>query len=507
MLVHDLAGCLALAAIAASLMLLWRARAPLGADEGYLWYGVQQWLKGRMPHRDFKSYEPGRYLWCGGFARMFGPGLLVVRGASHLFFALGLAAALCALRALGLGWPIVACAAAALALLSHPQHKQFEHGAVLLAWTADIYLWAFPSTWTLAWAAATTGLALMVGFNLFLYFGAALLLTLAAGVISGAIAVDRQMLLVLVGSGALGLLPFATMLCSPGFARNFRRRRVTTVVERGESNLSLPLPWPWRAAPGQLQALDPSHRIGYQWLFLVVLALPPVALVLSVAWPASMSMLMPAGALGLFLSHHALSRADPPHIIQSLGPSCLLAFQLGGSHLGVAMMIVAIALWLVWPLHHPLKRSHRAAEFTRRDAGGYAIDTGQFDGRMLDLVSSLCAGDSTTPVFAAPAFPALYARLGFDSPVYDTFSLYPAGVPAQQDMIRGIVQSDVRIAVVSNAPVDGREELRFARTHDLVWAFLHDHFSIQPAHALGADTHVFTRLDRGDGRLADQPLK
>jgi hypothetical protein len=378
---------------------------------------------------------------------------------------------------------------------------------VLLAWTADICLWAFPSAWTLAWAAATTGLALMVGFNLFLYFGAALLLTLVAGVMSGTVALDWPMLLVLVGSGAAGLLPFAAMLCSPGFARNFRRRRVTTVVERGQSNLSLPLPWPWRAAPRQLQALDRSHRIAYQWLFLVMLALPPIALGLAVAWPASMSMLLPAGALGLFLSHHALSRADPPHIIQSLAPSGLLAFQLGGSHLGAAMTIVAIALWLVWPLQHPLRRSRRAAAFTRRDAGGHAIDTTAFDNRMLDLVSSFRTGDSTTPVFAAPAFPALYARLGFDAPVYDTFALYPAGISAQRDMIQGIVQSDVRIAVVSNAAVDGREELRFARTHALVWAHLHDHFAVQPTHALGMDMHVFTRPDRDGERSTAQPLK
>ncbi len=49
----DVFGCLVLAGVATSLMLWSRIHAPLGADEGYLWYGVQQWLKGRMPHRDF----------------------------------------------------------------------------------------------------------------------------------------------------------------------------------------------------------------------------------------------------------------------------------------------------------------------------------------------------------------------------------------------------------------------------------------------------------------------
>ena len=102
-------------------------RGPLGADEGYLWYGVQQWLKGRMPHRDFRSYEPGRYVWSGAFARVFGDGLLALRVSTHLFFACALVAALVLLRRAGIDWWTVGAAAVALAVLSHPQHKQFEH--------------------------------------------------------------------------------------------------------------------------------------------------------------------------------------------------------------------------------------------------------------------------------------------------------------------------------------------------------------------------------------------
>lgn len=44
-----------IAGVCGLLLLGARLRAPLLADEGYLWYGVQQLMRGRLPHRDFKS--------------------------------------------------------------------------------------------------------------------------------------------------------------------------------------------------------------------------------------------------------------------------------------------------------------------------------------------------------------------------------------------------------------------------------------------------------------------
>ena len=210
-------------------------------------------------------------------------GLLALRVSTHLFFACSLVAALVMLRQAGVDWWTVGCATVALPALSHPQHKQFEHGAMLLAWTANLALWMHPSAWTLGAAAATVGLSLFLGFNLFLYFGAALLLTLVLATAIGVVALEPQTLSALVGGGLLGLFPFACMACVPGFARNFHRRRVASVLARGESNLALPLPWPWREAPRQMRSLDLAHRRAFGWVFLAMLALPLIVLVVAVS--------------------------------------------------------------------------------------------------------------------------------------------------------------------------------------------------------------------------------
>lgn len=492
----DVGGCGILAFAAASAMRHARRRDPLGADEGYLWYGVQQVLQGRWPHRDFKSYEPGRYLWSALFARCFGAGLSPLRRAVHLFFAIGLGAALLALRARGLDWPSIALAAFALSAIAHPQHKLFEHAWLLLAWSSCAWLlWAQSAP---AWACegAVLGLSLLFGFNLFLYASAGLALALAIAAPTGMLPFAAWRMEALAIGASVGLLPMARMALSPGFARMFYRRRIGSVIARGESNLSLPRPWPWRVSPAQLQGLDPAHRRAFQWTFLLILCLPPVAIALVAlrALPAALDApaILAAAALGLAAFHHAASRADPSHIVQSLAPACVLLL------LGLApfapmgfVPVAALMLWLAWPSWHRA----RPGDSERRRVGGCDIDVPNAQARLFDVVAKECdAGSPHNGLFAAPAYPALYAAMALESPVYDTFCLYPASDAAQAGMIEGIERAPVRVAVVSDAPIDGREELRFSRTHPRVWAHLHANFDCTRREDIDTDVLMFVRV-------------
>jgi hypothetical protein len=491
----DAADC-GIVALAASLsMLQARRTASLGADEGYLWYGVQQVLKGRWPHRDFKSYEPGRYLWSALFVRGFGAGLRSLRRATHLFFAVGLGAALLALRSRGLDWPSIVLAALALSAIAHPQHKLFEHAWLLLAWSSCTWLLSVQSAPAWACEGAVLGLSLFFGFNLFLYASAGLALALAVATTTGMLPFAAWRADALALGAALGLVPMACMALSPAFSRMFYLRRIGTVIARGESNLSLPRPWPWRAAPAQLLDLDPAHRRAFQWTFLLLLVLPAIAIALAVlrVLPPAVDApaLLAAAALCLAAFHHAASRADPSHIVQSLAPMCVLLLLCAApfAPLGLAP-IAALMLWLAWPLWHRAQ----PGDFERRRVGGCMIDMPNAQARLFDAVAEECgAGSPRNGLFAAPAYPALYAAMAMESSVYDTFSLYPAGSAAQADMIAAIERAPVRVAVVSDAPIDGREELRFSRTHPRVWAHLRANFECTRREDIDADVFVFVR--------------
>jgi hypothetical protein len=60
-------------------------------------------------------------------------------------------------------------------------------------------------------------------------------------------------------------------------------------------------------------------------------------------------------------------------------------------------------------------------------------------------------------------------------------------------MIAAIERAPVRVAVMSDAPIDGREELRFSRTHPRVWTHLHAHFECTKRDDIDADVFVFVR--------------
>ena len=155
--------------------------------------------------------------------------------------------------------------------------------------------------------------------------------------------------------------------------------------------------------------------------------------------------------------------------------------------------VAAMASWLTWPLQPFVQRRRHPDYFCRVPAGRIEIDCPQFQARLLDVASSLSEGASRDALFVAPAYAAVYAQLGRDAPVYDTFALYHADAASQRDAIADLERVPVRAAVVSNAPTDGREELRFSQTHPDLWAFLHARFEAAHRAHLGEDVFVFTR--------------
>ncbi|UHQ19528.1 hypothetical protein LVB87_15275 [Lysobacter sp. KIS68-7] len=494
----SVSGCALIAVACVLPMLLSRIRAPLGADEGYLWFGVQQLLRGRLPHRDFRSYEPGRYAWCGAFALVLGRDLVVLRVATHVFFACALCAALFVLQGMGVGWAGLCAASIALTVLAHPQHKQFEHGWMLVAWACNTAWLLQPSLANLAMASGATGLALFFGFNLFLYFGAALATTLVLGFASGRALLDLDAVRIAAIAGVVGMGPFLLLLASPGFARQFLRRRVSGVVARGEANLSLPLPWPWRAVPAQLRNLDPARQQAFAWIFAALFAVPVVAGLW--AWFAPQAFdgmaagVLAAAALAPWVGHHAASRADPPHLTQAMGPLCLVALLVAAAFAPMAMWLVAaFAAWLAWPLQHMAHQRRFPGDYTRIAAGRIDIDCPHAQARIFHAASQLAEGAARDALYVAPAYPALYAHLSRDTPVYDTFPLYPADAPAQREVIEAMERVAVRAALISDAPIDGRDALRFSNTHPAVWAHLHAHFDASRRTDLGEDVYVFTR--------------
>lgn len=503
MLWPDAVACAALAALVAGLLLFVRLREVLGTDEAYLWYGVLRLLEGRLPHRDFRSYEPGRYVWCAAWALPFGRGLAVVRAATHGFYATGLTAVLMGLRSLGFDWIEVALSAVLLGTWAHPQHKLFEPALLMFGFSSSVWLLTTADPAAAMAAGATVGGALFFGFNYFLYLGAAHALLWLVASTTGLGPLPWS-LLTSVGFGVvLGFAPFVFLLGVPGFAAAFFERRVRSILQRGSSNLPLPIPWPWRVPPPQLGGLGPLRQHAFQYLFLALLTGPPTTLLAMLAIDPTASRawagVAAAATLGTIAWHHAFSRADPPHLAQSIAPLLLLVISLSALSPPIQawslVVLIAASLATTWTMHPLVQRRAAPAQFSTLLANGFRIWSPINQCRVVECAAELSRlelGDGGTLV-ALPTLVALYPILDRVSPIYDTFSVFPASEPEQVRMIESMSRSDVRLAFISNGMLDGREALRFSATHPRVWEYLHA--AMQPVSGLGLppDLHVFRR--------------
>ena len=502
MLLTEVYFCLALAAGLSGLLFLLNKRNPVGPDEGYLWYGTLRVLEGEVPLRDFRSYEPGRYYWCALWMLFFGKGIPGLRAGVNIFYFLGLSAGLIVLKWGALDWIGVFVAAFLLAIWAYPQHKLFEPALSVFAIFAGVLLIEAPGTGTFMLAGAIVGLISMVGINYGSYAGAGLFfLTLLTGLKAVEIGAIQSLAGFFSGL-ALGMAPLVLMLLFiPRLAVSFYERRVKAILQRGTTNLPLPRPWPWRPVPRALSGLSRPGQHAVRWLFLL---LPAFCWCVAVwAWftPWLKIQAMPvafAGAyIGTFNLHHAISRADLPHLSQSMPPLILGLFGLSVAipfgWIVPAVILTLSAAFTVYNLQPMMLRRLRPGAHEVMQIGGTEL---WMPVRIANLIKRvrMLADEHLRPgesLLALPTLLALYPALGVTAPVYDIFCLYPASAEEEKRMLSSIESSRVRLVVIDNGALDGREELRFSNTHPRVWSYLQGNFESLEFVELADDLKIF----------------
>ena len=302
----------------------------------------------------------------------------------------------------------------------------------------------------------------MFGFNLSLYFGAALALLLAWLLATSAASVGL-LLRPLFGAAVAATPLLVPLVGSAAFRRRaFIERRITAVLRRGTTNLPLPLPWPcWCTAPPSLRALTPARRKAIGALFLLLPALPWLWLV-----GTATSREVPSGdlgaaalaaaALGAFAWHHAFSRADVSHLAQSVVPVLLLLLLAAARspHPPLVALLIAVAsVALVAPIQPSAARRERPEAFAVRELAGARITLTDEQRRLLDCVQSLRDGSSGAegPLLAVPTLAWLYPMLGLSAPVYEIFGVWPATAQEQARMIDELERSRARIVLIANS--------------------------------------------------------
>ena len=456
------------------------------ADEGFLWYGVQQTARGEVPLRDFQSYDPGRYYWSAAVALIFGKGLLALRFSEALAQGVGLLFGLLAASRLTRNRVILGLIGLLLTIWMFPSHKLFDHTLLLVGIWAATRMVERPSRQRVIVAGAFVGLCTFIGRNHALYNGVAqLFLFFALWGKLGRELPPARLLAWGLGIG-LGMMPLLLMIvCVPGFFAAYRES-LSTLFRNG-TNLMLPIPWPWTIPFGENGA-----SIGHQLLLSIFMVTLPLGYFVAVAaclWlPARFlqqnALLAACGAIGLLYLHHAFSRADMSHFAQAIHPFTLGLFAtlflfarrpfylLAGAAVLIAVGLFAVARQM--PIY---QRLNSPVAWIRCNAVD-GIYLRPDEKRLIDDLRQFAATHigPREGLLIAPSAPGLYAILNRVSPLWEIYFLFPSPKREQEEMVRALRNKNVDWAIVSDLATDQREDLRFSATHALVWKYLTQNF-------------------------------
>lgn len=497
---------LAIALAVCSFTLLGRTGINL-ADEGFLWYGVQQTARGEIPLRDFQSYEPGRYYWSAAGSFLFGQGVLGLRFSETIFQIIGLWAGLMAATRVARTWAMLVAIGAMLTIWMFPSYKLFDHSLLLCGIWFATRMVEEPSSARIFGAGLFTGLCVFFGRNHGLYNLLAQGFLLLVLYLKVRPRLPFSHLIGWIGGIAFGLIPIVGMLLFvPGFARSYVES-VLTILQHG-TNLNLSVPWPWR---GSLSAGSVSANQFLLGILFVALPLGYFA-ALSVSFFLQAKILkghplfVACIAVGLFYMNHAFSHPDLSHVVQSIHPFTLATVSVVGffaerKRYPFAIVAIWIGLGLFFLSRQPACQRWVSPAPWKPYASDDKIFVSKNTQSLIDCVrqfgeKNLAPHDG---VLIAPFLPGLYPIIKRESPVWDLAFYFPASTQRQNQMVRMLEEKNVDWAIISDTTPGNREDLRLSVTHERLWQYLTKDFELFDEPCLPRSMKI---LHRKQGRSA-----
>jgi len=474
-------------------------------DEGFLWYGAVRVLHGEWPLRDFQSYDPGRYLWCAaGMAAMGDEGVLALRATVAVFQWLGLGCGVLVLLRAVRSPPLVGLGALTFLLWMFPRHKLFEPAISMMLVYVGVLLVERPTLRRHIVAGVAIGGAGFFGRNLGLYA--------ALGYLAIALLLWTRLrnsrLSLQVGGLTLGtLIGYSPMLALcivvPGFASGFWNALVL-MFSRETMNLPLPVPWPWLIVAAEPQWLFVRSLMGGLFFLIVLVFCGTGLLALGLLSPTgvrSNPIFVSSVLVGLGYAQHVFSRADLGHLAQGIFPVLvglagvpLPARLAAAGRAAIVVVLCALSLGAAGTATPVFERAAApGGAWVEVELGRDVLSVEPATGAVVRAVQEIDRrvvprGET---ILIAPHWPALYVILGRRAPMRDIYNLFPTPVAVQDSLISELRRS-TNWAIIGDVALDGREELRFKRTHPRVWAYLERCFEVVPSLGL-PDTHRLLR--------------
>jgi len=455
------------------------------SDEGFLWYGTIHSALGEVPLRDLQSYDPGRYYWGAAWFKILGNDSIVsLRISCAMFQVLGLTFALLSLRRITKEWWLLALEGVLLVLWLYPYYRVFELSISMAAVFFAIRLIERPSLLRHFIVGVFIGLSACVGRNLGLYT----LLSFFLLIIFIWGKLDRNAFFTRFALWACGILvgysPILLMFIGVhGFFESYLG--IVAFLSRiGGTNLTLPIPWPWRPQTG----VRLSERVFFLLFPLFSFTVLPYLLLLKSQSLRGKYLLIASAFVSLTSMHYTFSRADLEHLSGGISPlliglmSVPSAFQFNSRKILNTCWFVGLlaATCLSVGRENPYFLKIKAPElYVKKLIGGNLIWIDRDTAGLLGELTRINALVANEGLLIAPHWTTFYPILERKSPLGEIYFIFPQTEQRQKEMIEELHQKKIDWVILhDNDAIDGRDDLRFRNTHPLLWHHFVDVFEV-----------------------------
>ena len=463
------------------------------ADEGFLWYGTIRTAVGEIPVLDFQSYDPGRYYWTAAWSFLLGDSIMALRTSMAIFQAIGLTLGLLAARTVVRSWWALVLIGLLLIAWMYPWYKIIDASLAMAAVFFAVRLIERPTLLRHFSSGVFVGVAAFFGRNHGLYgFLAISLLILFIW-----FRLERDNLAkrhgFFWGGVVVGYSPMLFMvLFIPGFFGSYIEF-VLSLFRTGHTNLPLPVPWPWRVNYSGMDWFIVLYRfiVGYWFLLMPAFYLFGAigAILTGKDEIRTRALFIASTVVGVFYMHYAFSRADVEHLALGIAPLLLglvsLPASFGFRDSKRCIIPLALLLFFTTTFSVVLKSPYVVrsifwkAMAVEYDISGNKLWVSRNIARFVDSirrVDEMVGPDEA--MLLAPYIPTMYGVLDRKSPLREIYFLFPKPHEEQRGMIRDLEAANVNWVILGDIALDGRDELRFRHTHDLLWRYFIEEFEL-----------------------------
>jgi hypothetical protein len=496
------------------------------ADEGYLWHNAQQTLNGRVPVRDFRSYDPGRYYWIAIWFKITeDDGLLSLRFACALFQLIGLFCGLLVMKRIINSWGLLILIGILLTLCMSPRHKYFEIALSLIALLFAVRLIEEPTSFRHFAAGCVTAIAAFIGKNFGVYF----LTSFIFLIVFIRFNTKNHPFWHSIGLFGIGLLvgylpELYLLLFIPGFFNSFFDS-ILRLFSPYAPVKSLPIPWPWKLNETELPTMEYLKRLISSLSYVIAFAFYTLGAVLVFIFNKksiqSAPVFIASVFIGIPLLHHINFRAGISHFTQGIQPLLIGLIGLAvvlrtRQRFRFAIIITVIAFGLVSAnlifskemtiarnklRIFPSMNSSLVKFPIKNDNIQLPKETANYLANLKLFFKNHMHSDEN--ILIAPFVPGLYCVLEKQSPIWDAYPIHMAPVSEQNLSIRDMELKNVNWAIISDRALDGISERRFSETHAIIWEYVNREFNQENIPGIPEDLLVFRRKMQRTSNLSN----